>query len=475
MRIKENLEATVQRSELIAPADGILVAVSGGPDSVALLHVLNGLREELHLSLEAAHLQHGIRGADAADDAQFVRRLAERLKLPFHLKELNLPHLKTEAGKGNLEELARAERYKFFAAVAAERGLGKIATAHTQDDQAETVLMWLLRGCGMTGLGGMSPVRRVLPADGAAKELVVIRPFLEVSKAEILRYLEAREISYRRDATNSDLSLLRNWIRLELLPVLESRAGARLSARLSRQAELFRDENEYLDALAAHDLREMQRLSGREGLNRREFVCRHPAMQRRVMRLWIAQTRGHLRAIDHVHIEKLVRLIAWGPPQARLPIPGGWELVTEYGIVRLEKRCPNREGIWYSYHLQIGQRLKIPEAGIEMISEHIASPISGYPKTLDEAVFDAAALRGTLTIRNFRRGDRFRPLGLSGHKKVKDLFIEKKIPRSVRARLPLLLAGDDILWIPGYSRSDVGKISTQTRKIARLTAVRFTR
>ena len=146
---------------MITPGGDLLVAVSGGPDSVALLHLLYDLREELELRLEVAHLQHGIRGAEAQEDARFVAELAEKLGLPFHLKEVNLRQIKSAAGKGNLEALARAERYRFFADVARERNLGKIATAHTQDDQAETVLMWLLRGSGMKGLGGMPPTHQL--------------------------------------------------------------------------------------------------------------------------------------------------------------------------------------------------------------------------------------------------------------------------------------------------------------------------
>jgi tRNA(Ile)-lysidine synthase len=466
------VQSFIRKHKLLAAGEGVLIAVSGGPDSVALLHVLDGIREQLNLRLEIAHLQHGIRGAQAAEDARFVGCLAEKLKLPFHEKELNLPRLQSEAGRGNLEELAREERYKFFAGVAAGRGLGKIATAHTQDDQAETVLMWLLRGSGMTGLGGMAPVRRLPPAEpGPAEELVVIRPFLETSKSEILQYLAERQIPYRRDATNSDPSLLRNWIRQELLPVMKGKAGGHLPARLARQAELLRDENDYMDGLARGDL---QAIRAGDGLKRREFLRRHPAMQRRILRLWVAETRGNLHAVDYRHIESMLELILSGPPQGRFSIPGGWELVAEYDIVRLGRRCRDEKRgapCRYSYELRIGVPLNVAEAGMAIMSEYGEPPLDAFPETLTEAVFDAAALPDPLTVRNFRHGDRLRPLGLAGHKKLKDLFIENKVPRSLRARLPLLVGGGDILWVPGYGRSDLGTIGAQTRKIARFKAV----
>src|SRR6266545_6527508 len=250
------------KNEMWLDGDRILIAVSGGPDSVALLHLLYELGEEFQLHLELAHLQHGIRGEEAKKDARFVAELAERLKLPFHLKEINLPEMRSDAGKGNLEALAREERYRFFGEVIREHKLDKVATAHTQDDQAETVLLWLLRGTGMKGLGGMSPLhRRRIVAGDTPNTLIVVRPLLEVSKSEILSYLEQRKIAYRIDRSNQDTLLLRNWIRLELLPKIQQRAGGDFSARLSHLASLFRDENSLLDELARKSYESMDKES----------------------------------------------------------------------------------------------------------------------------------------------------------------------------------------------------------------------
>ena len=197
-----------QTHAVLVPGDRVLVAVSGGPDSVALLHVLHELRGGLGLHLEAAHLQHGIRGEDAKEDARFVAALAGKLGLAFHLKEIDLPGLRSRAGKGNLEALARQQRYQFFTQIAQRQGLNKIATAHTQDDQAETMLMWLLRGAGRKGLGGMSPAQ-TLHSSGAdlVRGCEIVRPFLETSKADILEYLRQRQIDYRIDGTNRDTRL----------------------------------------------------------------------------------------------------------------------------------------------------------------------------------------------------------------------------------------------------------------------------
>jgi tRNA(Ile)-lysidine synthase len=459
----------VRQHHLLADSDRILVAVSGGPDSVALLHLLLDLRDEFSLYLEVAHLQHGIRGEEAKQDARFVAELAESLKLPFHLKEIDLPRMKSNAGRGNLEAWAREERFRFFAEVARERKLDKVATAHTQDDQAETVLMWLLRGTGMKGLGGMSPVHRHRVATGDSTDtLTVIRPLLEVSKTEIVEYLDERKLNYRVDRSNLDSSLLRNWIRLELLPKIQQRVGRGFSARLSHQAELLRDEDSLLAELARKSYEGMH---DSNSLSRGAVLREPKALQRRILRHWIGRTRGHLRGLEFVHIDELLRLIKEGPSQGRMSIPGGWELVREYETLKLAKASRSLKRICYTYELSIGTVLPIPEAGIQLYSEQVDSSFGPMPTGPMEALFDLEALPRRLVVRNFRPGDRFEPFGMSGHKKVKHLFIDKKVPLSVRASLPLLATGAEVLWIPGYGRSDIARLTDKTTSVLHIKAV----
>ncbi|HYA29277.1 MAG TPA: tRNA lysidine(34) synthetase TilS [Acidobacteriota bacterium] len=454
----------IEKHQMLARGDRILVAVSGGPDSVALLYLLFELREELGLHLEVAHLQHGIRGAEAEADARFVAALTERLGLPFHLKRLSLPSIKSAAGKGNLEALAREERYRFFTEIVHAHGLGKVATAHTQDDQAETVLMWFLRGSGMKGLGGMTALHQI----SSPTALIVVRPLLNLSKAEIVEFLRKRGLAYCIDRTNQDPALLRNWLRLELLPKLQQQVGENLSERLSRQAELMRDEEELLAGLARNKLEE---IACADGLRRDGLLAAPMAMQRRLLRLWIEQKRGSLRGLDFVHVDELLRLIKYGAPQGRLALPGGWELVREYDWLKLVRRSARLNPVCYSYPFTAGSTLAIPQADCEIRSEVLKPPLTRLPVDLSEAVFDAACLTGSLCVRNFRRGDYFQPLGMTGHKKIKDLLIDHKVALSLRAKLPFLVQDEEVLWVPGFGRSEIAKVTPGTSAILRLKLV----
>lgn len=465
MELEAKVRETVRKCGMFRHGDRVLAAVSGGPDSVALLRLLVDLRKDWGLDLEVAHLEHGIRGEEAREDALWVSRLAERFLLPFHLRQVDLPGVIRAKKGGNLEELARKERYDFFADLARERGICKVATAHTRDDEAETLLMWLLRGSGGRGLGAIPPVRRLDSKEG---HLWLVRPLIEASRREITDYLATHALSYRTDGTNADPTRLRNWIRLDLLPRLRARLDLHLDERLARTADLLRDDEELLDRVA----RERLGQATRAGALVLSVVVGEPkAMQRRLIRLWLEQAKGDLRAVGFDHVEAVLEFITRGPPQGRLSIPGGWELAKEYDSLGIERRQRRPRTLRYSYELPREGELVIREAGMKLKTFRHAAALGARPRDDLEAVFDAARLPERLTVRNFRAGDRFRPLGMSGRKKIKDLFIEKRVPRSARSTLPLLAAGDEILWIPRYGRSALALVGAATREVLRVEAV----
>jgi len=444
---------------MLSPGQRILVAVSGGPDSVALLYLLYDLREEFELTIEVAHLQHGIRGEEAIEDARFVARLAERLSLICHLKEIDLPQLKIASRKTSLEEIGRFERYKFFAETAQLHRLDVVATAHTADDQAETIVMRLFRGAGRTGLRGIAPMRQLMVAgDRRCANVLLIRPLLNALRREVMDFLEQRKLPSRTDSSNRDLFFLRNWIRLKLMPQVSERFGVKLPARLCAQAQVLGDEEDYLAELTRQQL---ENVSDGNKLSRKLFLNLNKALQRRVIRLWFEQRRGHLRAIDFDHVESALRLIAAGAPHGRLALPGGWQLAREYETITFDR--PNVKPRCYSYQFKPGSTLTVIEAGITIVSELIDPTPGKLPDNFMEAVFDADLLKGNLLVRNFRNGDRFQPLGMAGHKKLKDLFIAHQLPLRTRATLALLVMDNEILWIPGYGRSDSARIGSATK------------
>jgi tRNA(Ile)-lysidine synthase len=294
----------------------------------------------------------------------------------------------------------------------------------------------------------------------------VIRPLIETSKDEVEIYLAAEGLSYRVDRTNFDPALLRNWVRLDLLPQLRRRIGAGLDRRLARTAEVLRDEDEVLDTMTRSVFPEVKDKEG--NLSRAPLVAHPKAIERRLVRLWLEQNLGNLRGVDLDHVEAILDLISGGPPQGRAAIPRGKETVRNYDRISLQKKSRARRAACYSYALELGGEIVVPEAGVKIEATRGSSFSAPRAEDSLAAVFDLKSLPESLTVRNFRAGDRFQPLGMRGHKKVKDLFIEKKVPLQTRATLPLLVAGEEILWIPGYGRSESAKIVPATRQVLRI-------
>jgi tRNA(Ile)-lysidine synthase len=461
MELPRKFKQTIEKQRMLSLRQRVLAAVSGGPDSVAMLYLLCDLRQEFQLTIEVAHLQHGIRGEEAAEDARFVARLAQQLDLICHLKEVDLAQMKLASGKTSLEEIGRLERYRFFAEMAQRRQLDAVATAHTADDQAETIVMRLFRGAGRTGLRGIAPVRQLtVGRDRLGAKTLLIRPLLDAHRRDVMEFLEQRKLTYRTDSSNSDPLFLRNWIRLKLMPQVKEKFGDKLPARLCAQAQVLRDEEDYLGELTRQ---QFENVSDGNKLNRKLFLKVNKALQRRVIRLWFEQKRGHLRAIDFDHVEAALSLIAAGPAQGRLALPGGWQLAREYESITFERDRAKVKPRCYTYEFKPGMSLAVVEAGIMIDSELITAAPRELPDSFMEAVFDADLLKGNLLLRNFRNGDRFQPLGMRGHKKVKDLFIANQLPLRTRAALPLLVMDSEILWIPGYGRSDFARIGSTTK------------
>lgn len=466
MNLDKQSAETLVRTGILAPGDAVLVGVSGGPDSVALLHFLHEIAASLRLRLEVAHAEHGIRGDESRDDAEFVRGIASRLSLPFHLTRLELARPGRDRRSGNVEALARERRYRFFAEVAAQRKITRVAVGHNRDDQLETMFMWLLRGCGPEGLQGMPAVRPLARDVAGAEEAVLIRPLLDVSRRDILAFLERRGLEHREDRTNRETRYLRNWIRLDLLPGLRDRSDGGLDERLGRLGGMLRSDNALLERWVAEVY---PRVAHGDELDRAAFLGLEPGLQARMLRFWLGRGLGTLRRIGFVHVDAVLKVIEAAVPHGSVSLPGSWIVVREYDSVRLVRSAAASRADDYCYALPLEGEVEIPEAGVRVTawrSDSRERPEGGF-----EAAFDLTRLErdgGELRMRNFRPGDRLRPLGMTGHKKLKDLFIDLKVPRSRRRTLPLLLAGEEILWVPGCARSDFATVGPDTGAVWRV-------
>lgn len=434
----------------------ILVGLSGGPDSVALTHILLALSRRFAYRLAAAHFNHRLRGAESERDEKFVRELCAGLGVELRVggaRELEVP-------AANLEERARTLRHDFLREAARELGATHIALGHHADDQAETVLLRLLRGAGAAGLGAMAMI-----GPGA-----VIRPMLELTRAEIVGYLEAVGARFVVDSSNASPAMLRNRVRLELIATLERDYAPGLRRRLVELAAEMRDLDHLVRTLAR---RESELRVGAAGdLDLRGFTGLDPALQRAVIRDFIAHGRGSLRGVGRSHVEAMCRIIASRAPSGQWNLPGPWSVRREYTRLRLvRERKGERQGARrFAVELSLAGTTVVEAAEFSFAAASIPVEEAAIPLDQFEALFDRSQLRGGLTVRNFVPGDRIAPLGLGGSRKVKRVFIDYKLPRARRATFPVVAAGADVAWLPGVARGSVALVTASTRHVLRVVA-----
>jgi tRNA(Ile)-lysidine synthase len=427
--------AAITRYNMFARAARVGVAVSGGADSLCLLHLLSELAPEWELALTVLHLNHGLRGEESYGDAEFVREQAQRLGWPVIVREAQLP------ADGNLEQAAREARLEFFHSAMQSAQLDCVATGHTRSDQAETVLFRFLRGSGTAGLAGIRP---------ATKDRVV-RPLIELSREEIEQYLRSRNLKWRDDSTNATLQFARNRIRHQLMPQLEREWNPAIRETLAQTAELAHAEEAYweaeIDRLAA------ERLTTEFGFvfSRAAALTGLPlAAARRLARRAIERTKGDLRGIDFSHVEAILALAAGGEGHGRVQAPGldvlrSFEWL-RFGILGSYGRVDRA----YSVEAAVPGVVRAEAAGVEISLELIEKPetsdSSHYVYNDRVGYFDRGRLSGRLVLRNWRPGDQYQPIGRSREEKIKTLFQEFRIPIWERRHWPVLTDGESIVW-----------------------------
>jgi len=442
--------------------DRLVVAVSGGPDSVALLKVLTFLAAEFELSLVVAHLNHGLRGEEADREEGFVRGLCREMGLACVIGKVDVAALK-EPGK-SLEELCREKRYAFLKQTTAAAGAVKIALGHHLHDQAETVLMHLLRGSGTGGLGGMLPVR----------EGMIIRPLLEVTREDILAYLEEAGLSFMTDSSNAEDCFLRNRIRKHLLPFLKEGYNPQVEANLAHTADILRLEDDYMGKEVESWLKSRGLfLPGAEEqkLFLPEFLALHEALQRRILKVLLAGMVPPGKAVGYKHVEAAVTLTQGSYGSASVDLPGV-VLRREYEWLLFTRRPVGHAAggeattLNYCHPVCIPGRVEVREAALTINFlglDNALPPFDDVPA--EEVYMDYEALRPPLVVRNFIPGDRIQPLGMTGLKKLKSIFSDEKVPRARRGLWPLLADQESIIWIVGMRLSERVKVSAKTRLV----------
>ncbi len=498
MEILERVRATIRQHCLLPPAGGVvIVGYSGGADSTALLHLLTRLRDEWRLQLHAAHLHHGMR-PEADADVEVCQSLCQQLGVPLHVERADVPNLARQH-KLSLEEAGRNARYAFFERLAQRLNADAVALAHTRDDQIETILINLLRGTGPRGLCGM-PYKRDR----------IIRPLLDASREQTHRYCAEQNLPTVFDSTNLDPHQLRRRVRAELTPLLRALSPA-YDAHLLRLAEILRQEEAWWSEQVEHVLREAcaQGSSGR--LPRAFFSALHPALQRRVLREWLRPHTGALQ-LPPFEILEAMRAAALTGERASWQLTPTLRLTADANALTLHH--DTQPPADYEYPVSVGKPILIPEAGLwlalrstdipvranilpeqeshcstdtpvraPMLGQECPShsgstdipvreatlgqecPSHGGVAICAQATLDADAIQGQLTVRNWRRGDRFQPLGMHAPKKISDIFTDRKVPQSDRRRLPLLCDEAGVVWIPGYTIAERVKITPATRRI----------
>lgn len=449
--------AFIRDHRLVHAGDHVLAAVSGGPDSVALLHVLLSLKDALGIEqLTVVHFDHRLRGAESTEDARFVEALAARLDLPFVSGGEEIRAVQESQGV-SLEMAARIGRHGFFRRVMNELAATRLALGHTADDQAEELLLRLLRGTGPAGMAGM----RCVTKDG------VIRPLLFASRSDIMGYINDLNLDFRHDESNFEALCQRNSLRLEVMPSLKRILHPAIDRVLVRHAQLVQEEESYWAEQVARLLPKITIHRDDEQLVLQLSALRscHPALLRRLFRSVIELLRGNLLGFYAVHFELLEKLVrsADSSKMKQLQLPRQILVVSEAQRVVFRKG-PALTGASFCY--------TIAEAGVHPFSSFTLqlscrdlSPLGPPPTAPNEVWMDAAQVHWPLTVRSWRPGDRFQPLGMRGSKKLQDFFTDCKIPRTERSKMVLLCDVEKICWVVGHRLDERVRVTRTTRQL----------
>ncbi|MBA4601264.1 tRNA lysidine(34) synthetase TilS [Thermoactinomyces mirandus] len=460
----ERLQKEIESRGLIKQNDHILVGVSGGPDSMALLYSLKQLEQVLGFRAFAVHVNHHLRDEESDEDEKYVTLCAQNWGISIDVVHVDVPgELKRQGG--NKQALARRLRYQAFKQVADKRKVNRLALAHHADDQMETVMMRLIRGTGIKGLAGMEWVRRW-------ENYVLIRPFLEFTKEEIIAFCKENSIMYREDSSNRSSVYTRNRIRQELIPLLKT-FNPRVEEAILKLSELIREEEKEWEHLVNQAFNQV--VAGKTEnsyvLDLSSFLHLSVALQRRVVKLILSYLcHQEVTELSLDKVDQVRNLAKNQNPSAMIHLFK--EIVAErvYGKLIIKKMSLTPDDAELKHEMQ--KFIWLPRFGTASLPGFLGTmeiiesdqPIHRLRNACDKAVFDLDLLKDPLYVRVRQPGDKMRCSGMSGRKKVKSLMMEAKIPRKLRARYPIVGSGDELIWIPGVKRSDRAPVTSKTSR-----------
>lgn len=455
--IFDKVRSTIKKHNLIKKGDKIVLGLSGGPDSVCLLHILNRLKEELDIQVYAAHLNHQIRGIEAQKDALYVAKICEEMGIISFVKAMNVPKYCEDKGV-SLEEGARTLRYEMFDEIMKKTKSNKIAIAHNLNDQAETVLMRIMRGTGLQGLRGIEYIR----------DDVIIRPILDIPREEIEAYCEQYDLNPRIDQTNLESIYTRNKIRLKLIPYMKDNFNSNVIESIVRMSNNLKCDSDYIEQEAKVKFEEVSKLSKDSvEIELSKYIELHTAIKVRIFRNGIKHILGDTNFIDQKHIEDIIELEADSKIDKMITLPRGvFVYRKKKSIILTTKEIVNEE-IHFCYNIPSNGFIKIKELGV--VIETQTMNIDRYRSMKNDKSskgFDFNKIKGGITVRNRESGDKIK-LSI-GSKKIKDLFIDLKIPREDRCKVPIMADEEGIICVGDYKFSEKYKIDSETKEVLKV-------
>lgn len=456
--IFEKVLSTINKYNLIENGDKIVLGLSGGPDSVCLLHILCRLKEKLDIEVYAAHLNHQIRGIEAQKDALYITQLCDDLGVTSFVKSIDVPKYCKENGL-SVEEGARKLRYEMFEEIKRKTKSNKIAIGHNLNDQAETILMRIMRGTGLQGLRGIEYIR----------DNNIIRPILDIDRRDIEAYCEKYELNPRIDQTNLESIYTRNKIRLELIPYMKDNFNPNVIESIVRMSNSLKTDSDYIEQESEIKFKEVSNLQeGNCEIDIQKYSKLHNAIKVRVLRKGIKHILGDTNFVDQKHIEDVIELENENKVDKMITLPRGIFAYRRKNTILLTNKEIVNETIEFCYNLPSDGFVKIRE--LNLVLETKILNIDRYKSMkLDKnsKAFDFGKVKGGIVVRSRRQGDKIKLSG--GSKKIKDLFIDLKIPREERASVPIMEDEQGILCVGDYRNSENYKIDNSTKEVLKIT------